>query len=78
MRDELWERIMDNREFVFDVVAGVVARLRGDLLNEIAKQVGEVRAGIRRLGRQDVSTLGTWASVGQLPDYISGKSNRCG
>jgi hypothetical protein len=46
VRDEFVERIMAERQFVFDVITGVVGQLKGDLLQEIAKQVGELRAEV--------------------------------
>ena len=43
-RDELLERLMAEREFIFEVLTGVVCGLKSDLLKEIDAAVGELRA----------------------------------
>jgi hypothetical protein len=43
-RDELLERLMAEREIIFEVLTGVVCGLKSDLLKEIDAAVGELRA----------------------------------
>jgi len=42
--DQLTALVSAEREFVAQVMAGVVAKIKNDLLDEINKQVGELRA----------------------------------
>jgi hypothetical protein len=44
LRAEFEQRLADQRQFIFDVVTGVLGEIKGELLDKITEEVGQLRA----------------------------------